>query len=244
MYYDQTQFDIRCEWGEKGVLALAPGSEVVIIVDIFSFSTTVDIALQRGAQVFPRDRLDLFAAEQFAREHNADLVGNVPGAKYRFRPAAMLDIPPGARLTLPSANGAALSLMTSAIPTLTACFRNRRAIAQYAREIGRKIALIPCGERWEDNSLRPGLEDWLGVGAIIAELPGTRSPEAAAAAATFEAMRGNLQSILNETSSGKELTQTRNQNDVEFAAQIDCSACVPRLIDGAYVDVAGREAMQ
>lgn len=48
-FYNQSTFDIRCEWGVKGVEQLAPISDVVIIVDILSFSTCVEIATSRGA---------------------------------------------------------------------------------------------------------------------------------------------------------------------------------------------------
>jgi 2-phosphosulfolactate phosphatase len=243
MFYDQSQYDIRCEWGERGVRAIAPGSDVVIIVDVFSFSTTVDIALSRGAVVFPFQWLGSVEPEKFAREKNAVLLGKFPGAKYPFRPKAMFDIAQNARLVLPSPNGAAISLMVDEIPMLTGCFRNRRAIAEYAQKMGKKIAVIPCGERWEDNSLRPGLEDWLAAGAIISMMPGTKSPEASAAAATFEAMRGDLENVLKNTSSGQELLQKGRHDDPEIVAQIDCSDCVPRLIDGAYMDVAKREVM-
>jgi 2-phosphosulfolactate phosphatase len=240
MFYDQSQFDVRCEWGERGVHALAPGSDAVIIVDVFSFSTTLDIALARGAIVFPSNRLDGASAQDAARDRNALLVGKFPGAKFRFSPKAMADVPSSARLLLPSANGAAISLLTGSIPTLSGCLRNRRAVAEYATKVGRKIAVIPCGERWEDNSLRPGVEDWIAAGSIIEFLPGTKSPEAATAVAAFQSVRGDLESTLRNTSSGRELRESRQDNDATIAAEIDCSQCIPRLVDGAYVNVAGR----
>lgn len=33
MNFDQAEFEVRCEWGEKGVLQLAPISDVVVIND-------------------------------------------------------------------------------------------------------------------------------------------------------------------------------------------------------------------
>ena len=42
MFYDQAEFDIRCEWGIEGLEKLAIISDVVIIVDVLSFSTCVD----------------------------------------------------------------------------------------------------------------------------------------------------------------------------------------------------------
>lgn len=48
MIYNQEAFDIRMDWGYGGVRELAPISDVIIIVDVLSFSTCVDIATARG----------------------------------------------------------------------------------------------------------------------------------------------------------------------------------------------------
>ena len=53
MFFHQQEFDIRCEWGEQGVARLAPISDVVIIIDVLSFCTSVEIAVSRGAIVYP-----------------------------------------------------------------------------------------------------------------------------------------------------------------------------------------------
>jgi 2-phosphosulfolactate phosphatase len=54
MYFDQGRYDVRCEWSLEGLLALREISDVVIIVDVLSFSTAVDVAISRGATVIPR----------------------------------------------------------------------------------------------------------------------------------------------------------------------------------------------
>lgn len=51
--YTQTEYQIRCEWGVRGVLTLAPISDVVIIIDVLSFTTSLDIAVAQGAVAYP-----------------------------------------------------------------------------------------------------------------------------------------------------------------------------------------------
>lgn len=41
MIFDQSEYDVRCEWGEQGLARLAPACVIVIIVDVLSFSTAV-----------------------------------------------------------------------------------------------------------------------------------------------------------------------------------------------------------
>jgi 2-phosphosulfolactate phosphatase len=51
--FDQAEYALRCEWGASGVRQLAAISDVLIVVDVLSFSTAVDIAVSNGAIVFP-----------------------------------------------------------------------------------------------------------------------------------------------------------------------------------------------
>ncbi|HKX30067.1 MAG TPA: hypothetical protein VJ302_20425, partial [Blastocatellia bacterium] len=53
MVFDQSEFEIRCEWGRQGASLLAPISDLLIIVDVLSFSTAVEIATARGAVIYP-----------------------------------------------------------------------------------------------------------------------------------------------------------------------------------------------
>jgi 2-phosphosulfolactate phosphatase len=180
MTFDQQEFDIRCEWGEHGVAVLAPTSDAVIIVDVLSFSTSVDIAVRNGALVFPyRWRDDRAAA--FAVSVNAELAeSRRTSRRYSLLPASLLHIEPGTRIVLPSPNGATLTLAAQPTPVFAGCLRNAEAVALAARKVGPKLAIIAAGERWrDDHSLRPSFEDFIGAGAIIGCLGGRRSPEAA-----------------------------------------------------------------
>lgn len=236
MFFDQDPFDVRCEWGLAGVETLARSSDAIIIIDVLSFSTSVDIATARGAIILPYRWREQDRAAAFADAHNAVLASSDRTAPdgYTLSPASLLGIPAGTRLVLPSPNGATLSLATGATPTLAGCLRNAKAVAKVAASYGQRISVIPAGEHWTGGGLRPSIEDLLGAGAIIDSLPGTRSPEALAAAATFRAFTDNLIYVLHTCGSGKELIGRGCERDVELAAELNASDRAPVLRDSAF----------
>jgi 2-phosphosulfolactate phosphatase len=236
VFFDQSQFAIRFEWGERGLEAIGPGSAVVVIVDVLSFCTCVDVASARGAAVLPYRWRDDTAA-RFAAEQGAIPASTHRRAdRYSLSPASLAAIPAGTRLVLPSPNGATLSLRAAGIGiTVAACLRNAAAVARFVQAQGGPAAVIACGERWADGSLRPAWEDFIGAGAVIAHLPGARSPEADAACAAFQCARAELHDRLRACSSGRELIERGFAADVELAAAHGVSECVPVLEGGAYV---------
>ncbi len=230
----QDEFDVRCEWGEEGVRRLAPFCKVIVIVDVLSFSTCVAVAVERGARVYPY-RFKDETAVAYAATLDALLAGNREGGGYSLSPASLRDIPAGARLVLPSPNGATLTLLAGNTPVLAGSLRNATAVANAAMEFGGPIGVIAAGERWPDGLLRPALEDQLGAGAVIARLEGLKSPEARASEAAFMGARQEgLRRVLLESVSGRELVERGWESDVGIAAELDATVVVPRLIDGAY----------
>ena len=242
MFFDQQEFDIRCEWGEHGVAVLATISDVVIIVDVLSFSTSVDIAIDHGAVVFPYQGKDERAID-FAASVNAELAEpKRTNSRYSLSPASLMHIRPGTRIVLPSPNGATLTLAAKSAQVLTGCLRNARAVAVAAQKFGPKIAVIPAGERWrDDHSLRPALEDLIGAGAIICHLSGKLSPEAVGAAAAFQEVSPKLGEYLSQCASGKELIERGFAEDVDLASQLNTSNSVPILVDAAYMRAETRD---
>lgn len=236
MYFNQDEFDIRCEWGEAGIAQLAQDSDAIVIVDVLSFSTAVDIAVGNGAVVYPYRWRDE-SAVAYASSLNAILAGSwrsLTGG-YTLAPTSLLHIAAGTRLVLPSPNGSTLTLATGRIPTFAGCLRNARAVASAVQKAGTRISVIPAGERWADGSLRPAIEDLIGAGAIIHYLRGEKSPEALVAESAFMRFSMELASCLKHSGSGKELAQQGFESDVALAAALDVSECVPMLVDGAYV---------
>jgi hypothetical protein len=63
--------DIVCEWGLAGLRSAAAGRNVVI-VDVFSFSTAVSVAVRRGAMILPCQWNEARAAA-LARAEGAEL---------------------------------------------------------------------------------------------------------------------------------------------------------------------------
>ena len=238
MFYDQSQYAVRFEWGLRGLQALAPHSDVVIIVDVLSFSTSVDVATSLGAHVYPYGWGD-GSPEAYAREKQALLASKKPRpGTYSLSPTSLLGVKPGTRLVLPSPNGSTLSIAAAKeAMTIAGCLRNARAVASFAQTVGRSIAVIACGERWGDTSLRPALEDMIGAGAVISYLEAPRSPEAQAAVAVFDGARINLPDSLKRCASGVELIEKGLEPDVELAAQLNHSRAVPVLQGDYYSDV-------
>lgn len=238
MIYDQSEFDLRCEWGAQGVAQLASISDVIVIVDVLSFSTCVEIATNNGAIIFPYAMRDESVVD-YAKSIQAELASHRQRwttTGYSLSPVSVAEIPAGTRLVLPSPNGSFLSLNTGMTPTLAGCLRNCEAVAQFAHKYGNKIAVIPAGERWkQDNSLRPAFEDLIGAGAILSYLHGSLSPEAQIAVTAFEAFKNDLLGYLKKCSSGKELIAKGFEPDVELAAAFNVSNCVPLLVENAYV---------
>ena len=91
--------------------------------------------------------------------------------------------------------------------------------------------MVPAGESWDTGELRPGMEDLIGAGAVIASLAGSRSPEADLAVASFEHFREDLSGALQRSSSGKELIERGFAMDVDLAAEWNVSLNAPRLMN-------------
>jgi len=233
--FDQADYDVRCEWGLQGLRRLAPISDVVVIVDVLSFTTCVEMGVSGGGLLFPYRWKDEKARE-FAESIGAELAGGRGGgARYSLSPGSILSIEKGAKLVLPSPNGSTLSTEAGPTPTLAGCLRNAAAVARAAVDFGPRVAVIPSGERWaDDGSLRPCLEDLLGAGAIVSALTGSKSPEADLAQSAFLSLKSSFGDALAHCVSGRELIAMGYPQDVELAGEADVSETVPVMRDGAY----------
>lgn len=246
---------IRMDWGSAGAAAICRGADYAVIADILSFTTTLSVAIDGGADVFPYRWRDSSAAE-FAARHDAVLArgrseATRSGGGISLSPASVRAAAGLTRLVLPSPNGSALAsqLSDGGAAVVGACFRNRTAVAQWlARPDEHQhppvIAVIAAGEKWADGSLRPAAEDLWGAGAVICALTALGrtglSPEARTAAAAFAAVQPHLEAELLNCSSGRELADLGFSQDVAIAAELDVSTAVPVLADGRFTGARRR----
>ncbi len=221
-------------WGWKGLEAALPASDVVVIVDVLSFTTAVEVALSHGVAVYPYRWRDE-TTEAFAREHDAVLAGSRNTSTVSLSPPSLRTLAPGSRVVLPSPNGSTLSLATGDRPTYAGCLRNAAAVGRAAGAAGARVTVVAAGEKWpDDDSLRPAIEDLLGAGAIVDALPGARTSEARVAHAAFSSLRGDLPDVIRDSLSGQELVDLGFAGDVVEASALNVSDVVPFLDDGVY----------
>ncbi|RBM17355.1 hypothetical protein DI005_21915 [Prauserella sp. PE36] len=218
--FRQAGHDVRLEWGAEGVAALGAGCAVLVVVDVLSFSTRVDLALAEGHRVRPVHWLGEDPPE---------------GTEVPLRS------PNGATL---SAEAAA-----TGAHVLTACLRNAHAVAEAALALAgdAPVGVVPCGERWgvhlragpgATGPLRPCVEDHLGAGAVVAALLdlGARrlSPEASLAALAWRAAGPEAGALVAGSASGRELRENGHGGLVGHAVAVGSSRVVPRLREGVY----------
>ncbi|MER5487141.1 2-phosphosulfolactate phosphatase [Streptomyces sp. NPDC002812] len=238
---------VRFDWGDVGAQRIVGEVACLVVVDVLSFTTSVTVAVERGTRVFPYAWRDESAVE-FAEEKGARLaVGRraaTPESPWSLSPVALREAPFVPRLVLPSPNGSAIAAAAAAAgaTVVAGCLRNATAVGRELARRGygttdRPVAVIASGERWPDGSLRPGLEDLLGAGAVLAALRACRrgplSPEAAAAADCFEATPDVIAAVAG-SASGQELVSGGFARDVAIATEMDVCETVPVLEGGAF----------
>ncbi|MCR9003274.1 hypothetical protein FS594_24425 (plasmid) [Rahnella aquatilis] len=220
----QADFDVRLEWGAQAVEHLAAKADCIVIIDVMSFSTCVSVANERGGVIFPYPWKDA-SAQQYAAERNAQCAQfdrRFQGPGFTLSPCSLQEMATGTRLVLPSPNGSALTFKAKIhnAAIFTACLRNLNATAR-ACEKYQRILVIPAGEKWPDNSLRPALEDLVAAGGLISRLQNRRwSAEARAAKAVYQNL--TLEELA-DCGSARELIRRGFSADITLCLQEDVS---------------------
>lgn len=245
----QSGHRIRFEWGLQGADVVR--ADVVVVVDVLSFTTSLTVAVERGIEVFPFEWRDA-RGDAHALRHGASLAVSRAEAKVDARhvsisPTAITQMEGVERLVLTSPTGAkvAFSLIDTKTKVVAASLRNADAVAAHVARVAdalgrrRSVVVVAAGEQWPDGTLRPGVEDLWGAGAVIAGLMARGlddvSVEARTAAAAYEGVKDVLGSAMQECVSGTELVERGFTVDVELAAQVNVSTVVPVLRGESFV---------
>jgi 2-phosphosulfolactate phosphatase len=236
---------IRLDWGLAGAAELARVCAAIVLVDVLSFTTAVEVAVARGIRVhpFPWDDQARAYAERIGAAVAVDRTAVTAEHPYSLSPATLLAAPAVSDLVLPSPNGSAISAAATAtgLPVVAGCLRNAGAVGRWLRQHGygtlaAPVGVVAAGERWPDGRLRPCVEDLLGAAAVIDSLStvdALLSVEAAVALAAFAGVPDIAAAVLGCVS-GRELVDRGFGGDVVIAATRDCSSVVPVLSAGAF----------
>ncbi|MER7167391.1 2-phosphosulfolactate phosphatase [Micromonospora sp. NPDC000207] len=236
----------RFDWGLAGAAELGRVCAVLVVVDVLSFTTTVDVAVGRGIRAHPFPWSE--QAPEYARRIGAvaavERTRATPERPWSLSPSALSTAPFVADLVLPEPDGSAISAAAGAAgrPVVAACLRNAPAVGRWLHREGygstdAPIGVIAAGERWPDGSLRPSVEDQLGAASVldtVSEVPGGLSVEAAMALAAL-ASTPDLTAAVRGSVSGRELAELGFAGDVEIAVQFGVSTVVPLLRQGVFV---------
>jgi 2-phosphosulfolactate phosphatase len=233
---------VRLAWGRRGAHDAAERGDVLVVVDTLRFSTAAAVAVHHGALIYPcatDETVYNALAQRVGGEVALHHAAAPTPTRFSLSPRSFLAVEQGARVVLPSPNGSTCSQYGSQAPALfVGALINAQAVAgavsRLLNSVGHLNATaLACGERWrtpdEEGALRFAMEDYLGAGAILAALPFPQTMEAQVCAATFRAMRDQLDAALWECESGQELRAKGLGEDVRFAAQLNGYNTAPIL---------------
>jgi 2-phosphosulfolactate phosphatase len=115
---NQFSFKVNLGWGINGIKKYFNITDLFIIVDVLSFSTCVDIAVNNGAGILPYKWKNESAVD-YAKSKNSECASlHRSKTEYSLSPASLLNIKAGTNFVLPSPNGSELSLSTGSKTTL------------------------------------------------------------------------------------------------------------------------------
>ncbi|WP_102194436.1 2-phosphosulfolactate phosphatase [Microbacterium aurantiacum] len=218
--FDQSTYQVRLEWGVAGLERLAP-ADIVVVVDVLRFSSTVVDAVASGVEVVLADAVQwsrngaaVTAAASAAASAPTVLVGGIRNAAAVGR----------AVQTVQERTGERTSVAVIAAGELDAAGLMRFAVEDH---LGAGAIITALTDLGIDHT----------------------SPEAAVAAEGFRALRGALRHLLGASGSGREIAggipaTARIEasglvpSTAEQAAQLDATDLVPALVDGRFTRFA------
>lgn len=207
--FDQRTYQVRHEWGIAGLRRLAP-ADIVIVVDVLRFSTTVTDAVAGG------ERYALDDGAHAVSINGARIAAAAGGAVVLLGCLRNASAVAAAVYGEQQRRGARTSIAVIAGGELVG--RDPAAAVRFAVEdqLGAGAVIAALGALGLDHT----------------------SPEAAAACESFRGLRGAVRHLLTASGSGRELAARGRADEVANAAAIDATDAVPVLRDGVFVSYA------
>lgn len=237
-----TNPDYRCrlDWGRRGARRAAARGDILVIVDVLSFSAVTATSLHHGGMIYPcteKENVNVLArrigGEAAVRRTDVPQKG-----RFSLSPLTYIDMESGTKVSIKSPNGATCSRLARKAPyVISGGLLNAQAVAGAVAEIIEKksmaVTVIACGERekspGQDGPIRWAVEDYLGAGAVISFLQYAKSPDATVCESAYRMNRDNLDQILWECPSGLELREVGFGDDVIHSARLNIYDSVPMM---------------
>lgn len=247
---------VHIEWSPVGARLAAERGDVVVVVDVLSFSTTLSIATDRdftclvysGAEISefggPAEAGRILNARPLSKRRQV-----LPG-QISLSPHSLLSAEPGQRVLFTSLNGAAAAAAAASAPALlVGGLRNATATAAEITRLlrggtARRVTIVACGEQWSSVQagtavgLRPSLEDWSGAGLIASHLAAAGFELSAEALGASRSWAGP--EALAACVSARELVEAGFSDDVNLALEVDVSPTAVMRIEGEHTGRAFR----
>lgn len=220
--FDQSSYQVRFEWGVSGLDRLAP-ADVIVVVDVLRFSSTVTDAVASGRTVSLEDatgwsRNGAAAAAAAASTGATVLLGSLRNASATARTV----------LEIQNSRQQRTSVTVIAAGELTDAGELRFAVED---QLGAGTIIAALSDLGADHT----------------------SPEAATACESARGLRRAMRHLLTASGSGKELAEGVSATagieaaglvptETSAAAEVDATEVVPVLEDGIFVAFAASRA--
>ena len=240
--FNQSPYQCRMDWGTRGVLEASKRGDIIILVDILSFSSAVTSAVHHGVIIYPFTGIG--DINEFGEKINADvcLLDRMKARELNLPSLSITSFNEShkdKKYVVSSINGATcVSVAGENDYIFLGCLLNSTAVAKTANQVQEEkllnITVIASGERWsslgnEPKELRPNIEDYLGAGAILELLNGTKSPEAKVCISSYQNSKKEIVELIKDSSTGREVINMGFPEDVEFSSQVGLFNEVPIL---------------
>jgi 2-phosphosulfolactate phosphatase len=222
------------------VLSAHAKGDIIVIVDVLRFSSTVCTAVANGFSVVAFSHPN--KAARYSEESGTPMSGPTGNAKYSLSPLDYLNPKAPEEIALVSPNGAALvRMIDGTAKAFIGCFLNSRALGRYlamlSRGANKGISLIAAGEAAEGKyenlkQRRFAIEDYLGCGAILTELSMSKTAEATVCQRAFESCKHDYVKLIGESLSGKYLSERGFGFDISHCVQRNLYDCIPAIQSG------------